>query len=104
MRCSFFALCLRCLPLLLANTFLSFKYTGILSKLLSPYRSEQHAAVRMGLADCIILPLLEQEIKVNIGAESPADLIRGVRQSLYMLDQDEGEVNTLNSCRSMRLS
>lgn len=59
---------------------------------MSPYRSEFHSGFRTGLTETIIIPALKDEIKVNIGAETAGDLIRGVRTSPYALDSEQGEV------------
>ncbi|CAB1108267.1 unnamed protein product [Ectocarpus sp. CCAP 1310/34] len=67
------------------------EFSAILSKHISPYRRELHAALRLGLAEHIILTALNDEIRANLGAETASDLIRGVRASLYTMDADGGE-------------
>ncbi|CAB1104503.1 unnamed protein product [Ectocarpus sp. CCAP 1310/34] len=45
----------------------------------------------LGLAEHIILPALNDEIRAKLGAQTASDLIRGVRASLYTMDADGGE-------------
>ncbi|CAB1106229.1 unnamed protein product [Ectocarpus sp. CCAP 1310/34] len=53
--------------------------------------SELQAALRLGLAEHIILPALNDKIRAKLRAETASDLIRGVRASLYIMDADGGE-------------
>ena len=68
----------------------------MLAKHVSPYRSELHSRVRTGLAEQILLPALHEEAKVNVGAETPGELIRGVRDALIRPDVLAGEVRYPN--------
>lgn len=65
---------------------------GVLAKHVSPYRSELHSRVRTGLSEQLLLPALHDEAKLNVGAETPGDLIRGVRDTLIRPDFLQGEV------------
>ncbi|CAB1105019.1 unnamed protein product [Ectocarpus sp. CCAP 1310/34] len=79
------------------------EFPAILAKNISPYRSELHAAVRLGLAEHIILPALNDEIRANLGAETASDLIRGVRASLYTMDADGGIVLCASGANARRV-
>lgn len=65
---------------------------GVLSKTVSPYRSGFHANFRAGLGEHIIMPAINDEGDINIGAETAGDLIRGARTSLCRMDVTDPEV------------
>lgn len=61
---------------------------------ISPYRTLMHMASRQGMVDDILMPMLEEEIAVNVGAETPGDLFRGVRTSVFSIDVSDKKVRT----------
>lgn len=64
----------------------------MLAKANSPYRSAFHATFRNSLGDYIITPAISDENRINIGAETAGDLIRGARTSLCRMDVTDPEV------------
>lgn len=59
---------------------------------MSPYRSTFHANFRSAIGDKILIPAIIDEGRINVGAETAGDLIRGARTSLCRMDVTDEEV------------
>lgn len=51
-----------------------------------------HGQVRTGLCDNIIIPAIQDEAKINIGAETAADLVQGARTTILMMNPTDRQV------------
>lgn len=62
---------------------------GLLANSLSPHMSSMHSLVHTGLCDHIILSAIQDEPKINIGAETAAHPVRRAWTTILVMNPND---------------
>lgn len=76
----------------LARASLELLLSEYMASKVTPYRTDK--AVRGTTSEDLIIPLLDLEARVNIGADTWRDLLRGIRSTIYLTDVFDPKVET----------
>lgn len=72
-------------------------------KAISPYRTNFHKSLRGGLSEGALNHFTEDELALNVGAETPGDILHGMRASILAMDASNNKVHLACLCCSLCL-